>query len=464
MAGLEVVGVVLGSIPLIISALEHYADGASGPELKPDGICQVTTVRNMCEYEYVFLTSQSRLVLSIAIFRQSCRELLQDLPDDEIRELVDLREGWGNEEVKAVLRRRLAGDDGSYRVFVRQLNKRIDLLCRKLKLRDDLSVPFLINGELDEKLRKDFFKKSWSRIRGGFNSEKHQQLVADIRDDIDQLCAFTKGALDLEMSEGQKSMTAHSSPSPSASHPKPDKKKAKFVVPILKIDPTYDQSKRCSPLTKIDCLCSTLGSHCHIQRYCLGFIPGGDWHYHLHNTAPPSKDRALVPLHDALDRKKHRTITTRQNSDIHVDPQSHTLYVIKEFTHQGPGACAPTQQRPPQADVCVKNHALFFLTIALLELTYGAPLTTHRTPADLDDAYTPYRIAERLTRQIQDDELPKFAGVVGKCMYPTPEGTDFSLQNEAVRKRFWSEVILPLREDWEELVTDPQHVFQDISG
>ncbi|KAL1630613.1 hypothetical protein SLS54_000484 [Diplodia seriata] len=444
----------------------------------------------MCEYEHVFLTSQSRLVLSIATFRQSCRELLQDLPDDKIRELVDLREGWDDEEVKAVLRRRLAGDYGTYRVFVRQLNKRIDLLCRKLKLRDDLTVPFLIDGELDEKLRKDFFKKSWSRIRGGFNSEKHQQLIADIRDDIDQLCAFTKSALDLEMSEGQKSMTAHSNPSTSASHPKPDKKKAKFVVPILKIDPTYDQSKQCSPLTKIDCLCSTLGSHCHIQRYCLGFIPGGDWHYHLHNTAPPSQDRGLVPLHDVLDRKKRRTITTRQkrtlafslaagilqtydtawldthlnSSDIHVDPQSHTLYVIKEFTHQGPGACAPTQQRPAQADVCVKNHALFFLTIALLELTYGAPLTTHRTPADLDDVYTPYRIAERLTRQIQDDELPKFASVVGKCMYPTPEGTDFSLQNEAVRKRFWSEVILPLREDWEELVTDPQHVFQDISG
>ncbi|KKY28944.1 hypothetical protein UCDDS831_g00029 [Diplodia seriata] len=126
--------------------------------------------------------------------------------------------------------------------------------------------------------------------------------------------------------------------------------------------------------------------------------------------------------------------------------------------------CLKHRSISTSADVCVKNHALFFLTIALLELTYGAPLTTHKTPADLDDAYTPYRIAERLTRQIQDDELPKFASVVGKCMYPTPESTDFSLQNEAVRKRFWSEVILPLREDWEELVTDPQHVFQDISG
>jgi hypothetical protein len=31
MAGLEIAGVVLGSIPLIISALEHYSDGVHKP-------------------------------------------------------------------------------------------------------------------------------------------------------------------------------------------------------------------------------------------------------------------------------------------------------------------------------------------------------------------------------------------------------------------------------------------------
>ena len=29
MAGFEIAGIVLGSIPLVISALEHYADGVS---------------------------------------------------------------------------------------------------------------------------------------------------------------------------------------------------------------------------------------------------------------------------------------------------------------------------------------------------------------------------------------------------------------------------------------------------
>jgi len=56
----------------------------------------------------------------------------------------------------------------------------------------------MVDNVVDEKLRKEFFKKSWTRIRGGFNSERHKLLVAEIRDDIEQLCNFTKGAINLE--------------------------------------------------------------------------------------------------------------------------------------------------------------------------------------------------------------------------------------------------------------------------
>lgn len=59
-------------------------------------------------------------------------------------------------------------------------------------------MPFIVGGAIDEKLQKDFFKSTWSRIRGGFNAERHKQLVGEIRSDIDQICAFTKGAIDIE--------------------------------------------------------------------------------------------------------------------------------------------------------------------------------------------------------------------------------------------------------------------------
>lgn len=35
MAGIEAAGIVLGSIPLVISALEHYADGVGQATSKP---------------------------------------------------------------------------------------------------------------------------------------------------------------------------------------------------------------------------------------------------------------------------------------------------------------------------------------------------------------------------------------------------------------------------------------------
>jgi len=185
-------------------------------------------MKSMKNYENVFLDSQTRLLVSIAMFRRSCQELVQDLPDTKVRELVELRTGWDSEELRDKLKWRLKEDFGIYMMSVKQLNKKIDLLRRKLKLREDLSVsgplrfsslfiitcwqglqvPFIVGDTVDEKLRKDFFKKSWTRIRGGFNAERHKQLVAEIRDDIDLLCNFTKGTIEFEETTQQQPSSA----------------------------------------------------------------------------------------------------------------------------------------------------------------------------------------------------------------------------------------------------------------
>jgi hypothetical protein len=54
----------------------------------------------------------------------------------------------------------------------------------------------MVGDTVDKILRKEFFRKR--RIRGGFNSEKHKTFISEIRDDIDQLCNFTKGAIALD--------------------------------------------------------------------------------------------------------------------------------------------------------------------------------------------------------------------------------------------------------------------------
>lgn len=68
----------------------------------------------------------------------------------------------------------------------------------------------MVDGAVDESLRKKFFKRWRTRIRGGFNHERHKQLVAEIRDDIEDLCHLTKGTIDLEIVDRKQACSASS--------------------------------------------------------------------------------------------------------------------------------------------------------------------------------------------------------------------------------------------------------------
>ena len=126
------------------------------------------------------------------------------------------------------------------------------------------------------------------------------------------------------------------------------------------------------------------------------------------------------------------------------------LYVVKTFNV----AAFAAKNNPADGaedDLLVKTRTLFALGVALLELTYEASLSTLQTDQERNGAFAKYLAATRLTKKIQDDELPRFASAVGKCIYPTPEGCDFSFENEGFRRRFFQEVVLPLKQDYEEL-------------
>lgn len=97
----------------------------------------------MKKYENLFIDNSQTLLLSMAIFHQSCRTLLQDLPDKQIRDLLDLRSGWDKLELEEKLEPRLGEDFMIYKASVRQLNKKVEKLRTKLKLGEDLTVRVL---------------------------------------------------------------------------------------------------------------------------------------------------------------------------------------------------------------------------------------------------------------------------------------------------------------------------------
>ncbi|KAF2865617.1 hypothetical protein BDV95DRAFT_612491 [Massariosphaeria phaeospora] len=190
MAGLEVAGVVLGSIPLVISALEHYGEG-------------VAVMKNMRDFEYVFDDIQTQFAASVGIYVNSCYQLLGplNLPDEQMNELLDERNirAWSEPKLQSGVQARLGPNTKVYISLMAKLNKRIRLFCKKLKLDDDLKPPWLgSDGSIDEKARRKFFKSTWTKIKGGFDAAKYATLLEGIDRDIDKISKLTSGGLQLE--------------------------------------------------------------------------------------------------------------------------------------------------------------------------------------------------------------------------------------------------------------------------
>lgn len=123
MSGFEVVGVVLGAIPLLISGLEHYAEG-------------IRTMKTMWNYEAVVNHLVVEFRLSQSIYRHSCEDLLMPiLPDIEAAKLLEGESPiWNDPVLDKQLCERLGTDYDVYTRYVRNLRRRIEHFSRKLGL------------------------------------------------------------------------------------------------------------------------------------------------------------------------------------------------------------------------------------------------------------------------------------------------------------------------------------------
>jgi hypothetical protein len=127
-------------------------------------------------------------------------------------------------------------------------------------------------------------------------------------------------------------------------------------------------------------------------------------------------------------------------------------YISREF----PAIAAPPAQS--QRMRIIKNSIIFALGVALLEISYGKPLNTFVTSEDLDangnrTAFTDYLIADRLIEGLRMRELENYADATQRCIHCNFEASVFSLDNDDFRERFYQGVIVPLRKDYEYVVS-----------
>lgn len=121
---MEAVGVVLGVIPLVISALEHYAEG-------------IETIHKWWRYKRELASLKRILEAEYVRYLNTCEELLSGIvPDATLAALLDFPggPGWQNMEIERKLRARLRMSYVSFLNTINDMNEVMEILKSKLEL------------------------------------------------------------------------------------------------------------------------------------------------------------------------------------------------------------------------------------------------------------------------------------------------------------------------------------------
>lgn len=101
-------------------------------------------MKNMVAYECVFEDFRTQLETSVGIYMNSCYQLLGplNLSDDKMKDLLLNRnaQAWSDPDLQKAIANRLGDNYKRYVSAVKNLDKRISLFCRKLKLDDQMKA------------------------------------------------------------------------------------------------------------------------------------------------------------------------------------------------------------------------------------------------------------------------------------------------------------------------------------
>ncbi|KAK4629102.1 hypothetical protein CLAFUW4_07777 [Fulvia fulva] len=173
MSGIEIIGVVLGAIPLVISGLEHYADG-------------VRTIKVICGASREFKALSRKLGAEEVLYRNTLELLLSDCLDlQKHNELTREPDGvaWEDLEVKAALQGRLQEAYDSFIEHVRSVAEALDEIKGRLQIGPSGKGPFN-----DAKS----FKQAYRRFHFALQKSAYIEFINSIKDDNTHLKRLTQ--------------------------------------------------------------------------------------------------------------------------------------------------------------------------------------------------------------------------------------------------------------------------------
>ncbi|PVI03052.1 hypothetical protein DM02DRAFT_521675, partial [Periconia macrospinosa] len=434
-SGFEIVGVVLASMPLLTSALDHYAEG-------------VDVMKNTRNYAMLCNISTS-LDTSVGIYKDSCYLLLGplNLPDQQMKDLLlePKREAWKSPQLQSDLVMRLGSSLTQYMSLINNLYKRILLFFgKKLKLNDDLkacTTTTTMDGTIDEKARNKFFKNNWLKTNGDFDTDKFAAIKMDIDRNIEEISKLTASAVQLE--------------------PLRVEKKNRFQAEY------WDKLRY------------------HAQRlwnHYIGFLEDQQWTYDVYSDpgyGMPDSNSGMISLEEAIsvstginDMDNCRYALTLASTvlllyntlwlpqtwsakDIFLPRPRHGNLVVSHFyVSQTFGSTTTTAAAIVEPRSIFRNETVFALGVALLELSYGQPLLSFQTPEDLneqgmEDSTTEMSIAMRLLNEMSEFVSENYLRVVRRCVHCTFGMSFCDFEYPEFRKKFFEGVVVPLKEEYD---------------
>ena len=157
MSGFEVAGIVLGSIPLLISALEHYGEGLS-------------TIQRWRKYERELKTLIRNLKTEQVKLQNVCEKLLVGLvPTSDIEAMIESPFGelWRQEVIEKKIRARLWKSPAVFKDTITDVSTAINELKREIDSQRDGNVSELKRGIFT--LKRPHFTERLATIRNGIS-------------------------------------------------------------------------------------------------------------------------------------------------------------------------------------------------------------------------------------------------------------------------------------------------------
>ncbi|KAK0631463.1 hypothetical protein B0T14DRAFT_559256 [Immersiella caudata] len=181
MSGFEAAGIVLGSLPLVISSLEHYRDG-------------LRTIQRWRKYERELQSLVRNLETERAKLQNVCEKLLVGLvPPSRIEAMVNNPMGdlWQESNTQKKIRARLWRSWAVFEDTTRSMQSAIEELMEKLRVpvRSETNLPWVDTSSIAKEVKRAGF---------ALNRSQYAELLSTIRDGVSNLESLITTNIELE--------------------------------------------------------------------------------------------------------------------------------------------------------------------------------------------------------------------------------------------------------------------------